>query len=165
MTSRPPDGLLSPRQREVLGLMASGMTNLEVAAELGMSSSAVADHLAHAGRKLGSSERPGMVHAAYTRGELDPPERVLRVRAEVTSRERWILQGLADGRTLEEIAAGSGLYVRVVRADARALRARLRAKSTAHLITRAWQESLLGPESAQPAAETSGVSTGREKAL
>ncbi|HEX6444307.1 MAG TPA: response regulator transcription factor [Streptosporangiales bacterium] len=63
---------LSPREREVLGLVASGNTNREVAARLFISEATVKTHLLNLYGKLGVSDRAAAVAAAYNRGLLTP---------------------------------------------------------------------------------------------
>ena len=50
-------GMLSPREREVLGMTSQGLTNREVAAQLHVSVHAVKFHLASSFRKLGVTNR------------------------------------------------------------------------------------------------------------
>jgi DNA-binding CsgD family transcriptional regulator len=63
---------LSEREREVLGLLASGKTNREVAAELYVSPGTVKAHVASIYRKLGAHNRAEMLKKARTLGLLDP---------------------------------------------------------------------------------------------
>lgn len=69
---------LSPREAEVLGLLATGATN-EVAADvLGISPRTVEVHVGHVLRKLGATSRGGAVAAAVRRGLLGEDD--LRIR-------------------------------------------------------------------------------------
>lgn len=63
--------VLSTREREVLGLVAKGLPNREVARVLGISASTVGTHLEHVHQKLGVSTRAEAVSAAKDLGELD----------------------------------------------------------------------------------------------
>lgn len=54
---------LTPRERQVLGLMAQGKTNKEIAALLVTSAGTVKTHVRHIFRKLGVSDRIGAVLA------------------------------------------------------------------------------------------------------
>ena len=56
---------LSPREREVLGLVASGATNREIAGELFLSEKTVARHLSNIFTKLGVSSRSAATAYAY----------------------------------------------------------------------------------------------------
>ena len=70
---RPPAGRSEPgtrlaeREREVIELVAAGMTNTEIAADLHVSESTVKTHLARAQHKLGLRDRVHVVIWAYDR--------------------------------------------------------------------------------------------------
>jgi ATP/maltotriose-dependent transcriptional regulator MalT len=64
-SAKPPDGGLTPREAEVLRLVAAGRTNRSVAAELHLSDKTVARHLSNIYRKLGLSSRAGATAWAY----------------------------------------------------------------------------------------------------
>ena len=66
---------LSQREREVLGLVAAGGTNKDVAARLFISEATVKTHLLHLYAKLGVSDRAAAVAEAYNRGLLTPGHR------------------------------------------------------------------------------------------
>jgi two-component system, NarL family, nitrate/nitrite response regulator NarL len=68
------DGLstLSPREREVLGMTAQGLTNRQVADELHVTVHAVKFHLASSFRKLGVTNRTEAA-VAFLRGQLGTP--------------------------------------------------------------------------------------------
>ncbi|MEV8506075.1 response regulator transcription factor [Actinoplanes sp. NPDC051475] len=61
---------LSPRELEVLGLIARGCTNREAAARLFIGEATVKTHLLHAYAKLGVRDRAAAVAAAFERGLL-----------------------------------------------------------------------------------------------
>ena len=62
---------LSPREREILGLLASGQTQREIAAELVISPKTVATHIQHLLSKLGVHSRAQAVAAAYRLGLVE----------------------------------------------------------------------------------------------
>jgi len=66
-----PAGALSPRELEVLRLVASGATNRTVARALFVSEATIKTHLLHLYDKLGVRDRAAAVAAAYQRGLLD----------------------------------------------------------------------------------------------
>ena len=66
---------LTPREREVLTLMARGMSNANVAVELFISEATVKTHLARVMMKLGVREKAQAVAAAYQTGLVQPPTR------------------------------------------------------------------------------------------
>jgi DNA-binding NarL/FixJ family response regulator len=66
----PGDAALSPREREVLQLVARGATNPEIAVTLGLSSETVKTLLGRAFTKLGVKRRAEAVAEAHNRGIL-----------------------------------------------------------------------------------------------
>ncbi len=62
-----PDGL-TPREAEVLTLIAQGLANGEIAASLFVSEATVKSHINHLFAKIGVRDRAQAVHYAYTRG-------------------------------------------------------------------------------------------------
>ena len=71
-----PDELaeLSGREREVLVLVAKGMTNREIAAQLVISDATARNHVSHILEKLGLSRRTEAATLATRLGLLDSPE-------------------------------------------------------------------------------------------
>jgi DNA-binding NarL/FixJ family response regulator len=65
--------LLSDREKEVLALVARGLTNRQIAAELVLSENTVRNHLSHILDKLGLSRRSQVAAYAAQRGMLEPP--------------------------------------------------------------------------------------------
>jgi len=74
---RGPDSALSPREVEILRLVAAGTTNRETARRLLISEATVKTHLLNIYAKLGVSDRAAAVAEAFNRGLLTPeaPER------------------------------------------------------------------------------------------
>ena len=64
----PGRGGLSPRELEVLSLVAKGRTNREIATELVLSEKTVARHLSNMFDKLGVSSRSALTAYAYQHG-------------------------------------------------------------------------------------------------
>jgi two-component system, NarL family, response regulator NreC len=63
--------VLSPRETEVLGLMALGHTNREIGEQLSLSVRTVETHRAHIQQKLGLSSRPELTRYALANGLID----------------------------------------------------------------------------------------------
>jgi len=63
---------LSPREREILALLAEGRTQQEIAAALVISSKTVATHIQHVLSKLGVNTRAQAVALAFQRGLVEP---------------------------------------------------------------------------------------------
>ena len=71
--AKPRDGaadLLTPRERSVLGLVATGRTNRQIGTELFISEKTVSVHLSRVLAKLGATGRTEEVSAACERGML-----------------------------------------------------------------------------------------------
>jgi DNA-binding CsgD family transcriptional regulator len=62
--------LLSPREREVLGLLSQGLTSTAIAARLGLSEATVRTHVEHMRVKLGVRTRAALVARGFALGFL-----------------------------------------------------------------------------------------------
>ena len=62
---------LTRREREILGLVASGASNSQIASRLSMHSSTVKTHLEHVAGKLGTSDRTAAAVQGLRRGWID----------------------------------------------------------------------------------------------
>ena len=69
------DTNLSPREREILGLLAEGRTQSQIATDLVISSKTVATHIQHILSKLGVNTRAQAVALAFRRGLVEPDVR------------------------------------------------------------------------------------------
>ena len=64
---------LSPREREIMGLLSQGLSGEEAAKQLYLSSETVRTHVRNAMSKLGAATRAHAVALALQRGEISPP--------------------------------------------------------------------------------------------
>lgn len=71
-SSVPRRSALTPREQQVLALLADGLTNKEVARRLGISENGAKRHVASILTKLNTPSRAGAVAIAFTERMLDP---------------------------------------------------------------------------------------------
>jgi len=71
--TRRPDSTLTPRELEVLELLAAGLSAAEIGDELTISARTAASHTEHILRKLRARTRAHAVSLAYATGLLDVP--------------------------------------------------------------------------------------------
>lgn len=69
---RTPDATLSPRELDVLGHLAAGLSNRQISRQLFLSETTVKTHLVHIYAKLGVDSRTAAVAAATRRGLIRP---------------------------------------------------------------------------------------------
>ncbi len=62
---------LTARQREIVGMLSTGLTNKQIARALSISDKTVKAHLSEVFRRLGASNRTQAVHVARTEGLLE----------------------------------------------------------------------------------------------
>ena len=65
---------LTDREREVLRLIAEGLSNAEISTRLTVGAATTKTHVAHLLTKLSARDRAQLVVIAYTSGLMDPPQ-------------------------------------------------------------------------------------------
>ncbi|MFH8350102.1 LuxR C-terminal-related transcriptional regulator [Streptomyces sp. NPDC018045] len=123
--SAPPQPLTA-KERDLLVLVARGLSNANIARKLNLSEQTVKSHLQHIGTKLGARRRAAMVRAACAAGALAPkpprgPAPVL------TLEERFLLRRAGNGASLREISRELCVSYGTAKARARDLCSTLRA--------------------------------------
>jgi len=136
---------LDRRPAQVLRLIADGGMPTTITKDLGVTANAVRTHLTraldHTGAGKGSPARPAAVHTAYTTG-LVPRPAPLPARIDLPGPLRDLIPLLAQGRSVDQIAATRHCPPHTVHAELKKLERALGARSPAHVITRAWQYGL-----------------------
>jgi DNA-binding NarL/FixJ family response regulator len=66
--------LLTSRERQIVGLVAHGLSNTEIAAELTISHATAKTHVSRAMTKLGARDRAQLVALAYRHSLVEPPD-------------------------------------------------------------------------------------------
>jgi DNA-binding NarL/FixJ family response regulator len=64
---------LTTRERQIVGLVAHGLSNTEIAAELTISHATAKTHVSRAMTKLGARDRAQLVALAYQHRVVEPP--------------------------------------------------------------------------------------------
>ncbi|MFE7745321.1 LuxR C-terminal-related transcriptional regulator, partial [Nocardia sp. NPDC057455] len=139
---------LTPREIEVLTLVADGESSPRIAAALTISVDAVNSHADRIGDKLGTSTRAGMVAVAVSTGILSPtveaadPNAVL---PKLNARELEVLALVAAGMTSAEIAAEVGLTQQTVESYASRTNRKLGVGTRAASVAVAIRTGILPP--------------------
>jgi DNA-binding NarL/FixJ family response regulator len=63
---------LTPRERQIVEMLAQGATGEQIATELVLSPETVQKHVHNAKRKMGAATRAHLIALALTRGVIDP---------------------------------------------------------------------------------------------
>jgi DNA-binding CsgD family transcriptional regulator len=63
---------LTPRERQIVEMLAGGATGEQIAQELVLSPETVQKHVHNAKRKVGAATRAHLIALALTRGLIDP---------------------------------------------------------------------------------------------
>ena len=66
---------LTPRERQIVEMLAAGATGEQIAQELVLSPETVQKHVHNAKRKIGAATRAHLIALAMTQGLIDPAQR------------------------------------------------------------------------------------------
>lgn len=80
---------VTPRQKEVLVLVAVGCPNKEIAERLGISQPGVKKHLESLGRRYAATNRMQIVRSAMERGDIDTPHPRTADSSQATLTRTW----------------------------------------------------------------------------
>ncbi len=130
-------GLLTVLERDVLDLLADGLTDQEIGLRLGIGRSRAKDTVARLGMSLGAPGRPAIVAQAYRRRLLPGPDPVPDGRGVLTQEQFGLLLLVASGLSNAEIADQIGLTVDQVKSRIVKLLKVLGARGREHAIRRA----------------------------
>lgn len=64
--------MLTPRERQIVEMLANGFTGEQIAQELVLSPETVQKHVHNAKRKIGAETRAHLIALAMTQGLIDP---------------------------------------------------------------------------------------------
>jgi len=133
---------LTAREVQVLSLIADGMTNEEVAKQLGIARHTVKSHMAHILDALGAQNSAHAVAIAHCRGQIEPRRRV-PWNADVSYREVQVLEGVAVGMT--DLQIGRKLWVsqHTIKSHLRRIYGKLGVCSRAQAVDTAFRSGLL----------------------
>jgi DNA-binding NarL/FixJ family response regulator len=143
---------LTPREMQVLGLLAGGWSPDEIATDLGISLHTVRTHLARVGTKLGIRSRVEAITRARRDGLLSLREptpcagdgpKLLVVSPSLTAREREVLSLLALGLTDPEVAERCYLSRHTVRTHVRNVMRKLDVHSRVDAVLLALDQRLV----------------------
>lgn len=84
LSARPRNGELSPREHDVLRLIAEGFSNKEIAAQLGICAKTVENHRAHLMRKLKAHNGADLTREAFRLGVVRSPHSVVPSNADLS---------------------------------------------------------------------------------
>ncbi|MEU0663935.1 response regulator transcription factor [Streptomyces lavendulocolor] len=142
---------LSSRERQVVQGLANGLIVPLIARQLGLSPQTVNSYCLAAKVKFNVRKAAALVHAAYEAGEIPEPASA-PVAVPLPDGQRALLPLIAQGKSAPQMAAELARPVTDVRNDVRSMMSALGVEQQPHLITRARQLGLFGPNGPGPMA-------------
>ncbi|UZJ33522.1 helix-turn-helix domain-containing protein [Streptomyces endophytica] len=130
--------LLTPRETEVLGLVADGLGNSEIAARIGLAEDTIKGYLRSIRTKLGMSRRPVLADMACRAGHAARPKGAEAVRPEVSDAEKTTLRLLAQGAGAREVAKAQLMSHHTAKKHNRQLLDKMGASDAVHGVSLAW---------------------------
>jgi len=134
--------MISSREREVLGLIASGLNNQEIGEKLFISSHTAVAHRKNLYRKLGAYNGATLVQRAYELGIIKSNPQTVDNDI-ISIREREVLQLISSGLKSNEIASRLYISSHTVDSHKKNLYKKLYAYNSAALMNKAFEVGLL----------------------
>jgi DNA-binding NarL/FixJ family response regulator len=130
-----------PKKREVLKLVAQGMSNKEIGAQLGIFESTVKSHVSMILKKLAVRNRTEAVGIALKYGLLQAPSSD-PAEFKASKRERQVLELVAQGMSNKEIGAQLGIFESTVKSHVGMILKKLGVRSRIEAVVIAHEHGL-----------------------
>ncbi len=134
---------LTPAEKRVAELLVTGVSNVQGARDLGMSTNTFTRHLGNIGQRFHVTGRPARAHAVLASGQVALPPTPADVPA-FTPDEWLLLQALARYSDTHDIACAARITPAAVRPRITDLVAKAGAENDTHLIGLGHAWGLLG---------------------
>ncbi|GGX53704.1 LuxR C-terminal-related transcriptional regulator [Streptomyces noursei] len=135
--------LLTGRETEILGLVADGLANSEIAARTGLAEDTVKGYLRSLRTKLGTSRRPALADLACRAGHEAWPAGAEAVRPALSEEETTTLRLLARGAGAKEVAKAQLMSHQGAKKHIRRLLDKIGAADAVHGVSLAWSWDIL----------------------
>ncbi|WP_148588421.1 LuxR C-terminal-related transcriptional regulator [Streptomyces sp. WAC01526] len=138
--------LLTPRETEILGLVADGLGNSEIAARIGLAEDTIKGYLRSIRTKLATSRRPVLADMACRAGHAARPKGAEAVRPEISDAETTTLRLLAQGAGAREVAKAQLMSHHTAKKHIRRLLDKMGASDAVHGVSLAWSWHILNAD-------------------
>ncbi|MFE7318543.1 LuxR C-terminal-related transcriptional regulator [Streptomyces sp. NPDC057555] len=143
-TKAPPVlSVLTPRESEVLSLVADGLRNSEIAARIGVTEGTVKGYLGGIRSKLGTSSRPVLADIACRAGHQARPKGAEVLTPKLSETQTVTLRLLARGAGARDIAKAHLVSQSIAKKHIRHLLNKMGASDAAHGVSLAWSWRIL----------------------